>query len=168
MNKFRLLLAHAVLALSALGQRAGLVPPPARYQFANNNRGIRPDGRRTYLADAAITTKGLLVVTGTDSEHIALAGTSSVPLGVALDEAEAAEDAVAVQLFGAVGGTVLVVASAAITAGDLVVAAASGKVRTLPALTGTYHIIGRAINAAGADGDLVEIAPSFPIQRVVP
>ena len=168
MNKFRLLLAHAVLALSALGQRAGLVPPPARYQFANNNRGIRPGGRRTYLADAALAQKGLLVVTGTDSEHIAAAGLASIPLGVAMDEAEAAEDPVSVQILGANEGTVLVVSSAAIAAGDFLVAAAFGQVRTLPAVTGTYHIIGRALNAAAAANELVEMAPSFPIQRVVP
>jgi len=59
------------------------------------------------------------------------------------------------------------VASAAITAGDLVSGAANGKLRTLPTSAGTYYVLGRALNAASADGDSVEFVPSFPVQRVV-
>ena len=121
----------------------------------------------TRLADAAISTRNLLVKIGSDAAHVALAGTSDIPLGVVTDEAAAAEDAVNVELFGAGERTLLGVASAAITAGDLVVAAANGKLRTLPTGTGTYYIIGRALGAASADGDTIEFVPSFPVQRVV-
>lgn len=162
MNRLKLIFVALVAALASLK-----LTPDRRYQFANNQVGVRPGGRRTYLANAAITTKNLVVDIGTDANHIALAGTSSIALGVAMDEAEAAEDAVAVQLFGAVEGTVLVVASAAITAGALVVTNTNGKVRTLPGTTGTYYVLGRALTAAGADGDVIEIAPCFPTQRVV-
>lgn len=124
-------------------------------------------GSITKLADAAITTRNLLVKIGTDAGHVALAGVSDIPLGVATDEPAAAEDPVNVALLGAHAGTLLGVASAAITAGDLVVAAANGKLRTLPTSAGTYHIVGRAIAAAGADGDTIEFVPSFPVQRVV-
>jgi hypothetical protein len=47
------------------------------------------------------------------------------------------------------------------------VADASGKVRALPGTSGTYYIIGRALNAPAADGDIAEIDPCAPIQRVV-
>jgi hypothetical protein len=59
------------------------------------------------------------------------------------------------------------VASAAITLGDFVVSAAGGKIRTLPGTTGTYYIVGRALQAAGADLDVIEIDPMPVIQRVV-
>lgn len=125
-------------------------------------------GGKTYLADAALATRYLLAKIGSDSGHIAAAGTADIPLGIVTDEAAAAEDPVNVAVFGTTEGSQLVVASAAIAAGDMIVSAASGKVRTLPATTGTYYIIGRAVTAAAADGDLVQITPSFPIQRVVP
>ena len=92
----------------------------------------------------------------------------SIPLGVANDEASAAEESVNVQLLGSKQGTVLMVASAPITAGDLLQAAAAGKVATLgTGGNGTYYIVGRALNAAAADGDLVEVAHCVPVQRVV-
>ena len=134
----------------------------SRYQFANIGEGIYGTGNRGYLADAA------LVKIGSDANHIAICGVSDIPLGIIDDEAEAAEQKVNVAVFGAIRGTRLAVASAAIAAGDMIVPAASGRIRTLPATTGTYYICGRAINAASAAGDLVEIAPCFPIQRVVP
>ena len=121
----------------------------------------------TRLADAAISARNLLVKIGSDAAHVALAGTSDIPLGVATDEPAAAEDATNVELLGAGDRTLLGVASAAIAAGDLVVPAANGKLRTLPTGAGTYYIVGRALGAASADGDTVEFVPAFPVQRVV-
>ncbi|MDP2226992.1 MAG: DUF2190 family protein [Moraxellaceae bacterium] len=134
--------------------------------LANIGEGRWPGGK-AYLTDAAVATRYLLGKIGTDASHIALAGTADIPLGVITDEASAAEESVHVEFFGAGFQTRLFVASAAIAAGDLLVSAANGKVRTLPVAAGTYHIIGRAIKAAAADGDQVEAVGSFPIQRVV-
>lgn len=156
-------------AIAASAATLALFVAGLRLQFACANiaEGVHGDGQITKLADAAFTARYLLAKIGSDIGHVALAGTADVPLGVITDEAAAAEDLVNVSLLGASLGTQRMVASAAITAGDLVVSAASGKIRTLPVATGTYHIIGRALNAAAADGDVVEIAPSFPVERIV-
>lgn len=124
-------------------------------------------GTITYKTDAAITTRFLVGKIGTDAAHIAVAGAADIPLGVITDEAAAAEELVSVAVLGCAGTTLKVVASAAIAAGAFVVADAGGKVKTLPATTGTYYILGRALNAAAADGDTVEIDPIPCVQRVV-
>ena len=135
--------------------------------LANINEGVHEGGRITKKADAAISTRHLVVKIGSDANHIAVAGTGDIALGVCQDEPSAAEELAAVQLLGCAGRTVTMVASAAISAGALVVTAASGKIRTLPGTTGTYYVIGRALEAAGADGDPIEVEPCFPTQRVV-
>lgn len=121
----------------------------------------------TRLTDAAITTRFLLGKIGSDANHVAACGVADIPLGVITDEANAAEDPVAVALFGATNETRKAVASAAIAAGDFIVSAASGKVRTLPGAAGTYYIIGMALVAATADGDVIEFDSCVPVQRVV-
>lgn len=50
-------------------------------------------------------------------------------------------------------------ASTAIPAGEDVFAAADGKVSKKPAGAGTYHKIGKALEAAAADGDAIEVLP---------
>jgi len=161
---FTLLALMAVLALLATCVRLAKRNPLTF--LANIADGTHENGI-TKLADAAITTRFLAVKIGTDANHVDLAGVSDIPLGIATDEASAAEEPVNVAPFGASTGTLLGVASAAIAAGALVVPAASGKLRTLPTAAGTYHIVGRALLAAGADGDTFEFVPSFPVQRVV-
>lgn len=79
--------------------------------------------------------------------------------------AAATDDLVGIVQDGAaIGATVLVcvqgvtkaVASAAIAKNALLAAAADGKIVT-HAGTSTHPIIGRALEAAGADGDIIEI-----------
>lgn len=120
-------------------------------------------------SDAAITSRYLLGKVGSDIGHTAVtAAVTDIPLGVIIDEASAAEEVVGVALLGVFPGTVKMVANAAITAGALVsVGAAGGKVATLPGAAGTYYIVGRALTAAGADGDVIEVQHCFPTQRVV-
>jgi hypothetical protein len=163
MNKLKNLIHLATAALAA----AVRIDRRTHYEFANIAEGTFENGCMTRLTDAAITRRHLVVAVGTDINHVALAGVSSIPLGVVDDEAEAAEDPVNVQLLGNKPGTVLMVASAAITAGAQVVTAADGKIRTLPVATGTYHIIGRALEAAGADNDVINVQHCYPTQRVV-
>lgn len=155
------------LALAALAVCAERLLGRERYEFANIAEGTYSTGNMSRLADAALSTRHLVVKIGSDINHVAVAGTADIALGVVNDAAEAAEDPVNVQILGRAEGTILMVASAAITAGDMVVTAASGKIRTLPGTTGTYYIIGRALEAAAADGDVINVAHCFPIQRVV-
>jgi hypothetical protein len=82
-----------------------------------------------------------------------LAGASDVSLGVADIPAFASGDLVAVRLSNA-QGTRFMVADGAITAGNVVYAAAAGKV----AASGTV-IEGRALTAATTDGDIIEVQP---------
>lgn len=120
------------------------------------NAGVASSGIKTYLADAAITRYNL-VKAGSDVEHVAVsAGATDIIRGIALDQAEAAEDPIAVFVLGAASGTVLVVAAAAITLGDLVQSNGDGKVKTC---VSTGYPIGRALQAAQAAGDVIEIAP---------
>lgn len=144
-----------------------LTRPSCRVEYANIAEG-NVAGKKTYAADAALALRFVAVKIGSDANHVAVAGTADIPIGICTDNAEAAEDLVNVALLGSASETLKVTASAAIAAGDFVVPAASGKVRTLPGTTGTYYIIGRALQAAGADLDVIEIDPLPTIQRVVP
>lgn len=161
-------IAILTLAILAIGlwqvserKKSGLV------DFANVAEGTHEGGNISRLADAAITDRFLVGKIGTDINHVALCGTGDIPIGIIEDEAGAAEDPVNVAHFGGAGRTLKGVASAAITAGDFLVPAANGQVRTLPGSSGTYYIIGRALTAAAAAADEVEFDPCVPVQRVV-
>lgn len=121
----------------------------------------------TKLADAAITTRFLLVKAGSDAEHIAVNGANDLPLGVCPDEPSAAEAEVAVQLFGCAKATRVMVASEPIAADKEVFTAAAGKVQDAPTVAGTYYRVGRALRAAGADGDAFEVDPYPPQEYIV-
>lgn len=55
------------------------------------------------------------------------------------------------------GGIQKVKAAGAITKGVDVYAAADGEVQALPAASGTYLKVGKALKAAAADGDIIEV-----------
>ena len=63
--------------------------------------------------------------------------------------------------------SVLGIASAAITSGAQLTAAADGKVITTPAAAGTYWVVGTAWGAAGAADEEIEIIPCTPFQVTV-
>lgn len=125
------------------------------------------EGSVTKLADAALTTRYLVVKTGTDADHVAACGANDLPFGVANDEAAAAEDPMSIGLFGCAVRTQLVVASEAIIVGQEIYTAASGKVQNEPAVAGTYYRIGRAVTAAAGDGDVFEMDPYPPTALLV-
>ena len=133
--------------------------------FANTGEQTH-EGAVTRLTDAAITTRNLLYKDGSDDDHIAVCGASDIPLGTVDDEADAAEELVALKLLGT-GGTRKMVASEAITVGEHVYTAASGKVSDLSASAGTYYRVGVALTAASADGDVIEVMTSVPAATVV-
>ena len=85
------------------------------------------------------------------SDKVAVAGASDVDVGVAT-EAAAADDVISVWL-RTKQGTMKMKASAAIATGAEVEAAASGKIATKSSGTA----IGIALEAAGADGDIIEV-----------
>lgn len=86
------------------------------------------------------------------------AAAADQPLGLATDEADAAEDPVAVRLLGAGKGTVLMVAGETITADEDVYSKGDGKIMDEPAVAGTYWKVGRAVTAGTADVEM-EVEP---------
>jgi hypothetical protein len=126
-------------------------------------------------ATAAIATKNYVVCRGADDRHFKV-GTlvTDVPLGVLQnDEVDAGEvDVVkkAIALFGLYPESLPAVAAAAILVDALLVIdlATPGRVKTIPATTGTYLVIGRSRFAAAAAGDPVSIAHCVPYAVVVP
>jgi hypothetical protein len=145
--------------------RIGLRRTGDTVRLANIAEGTH-EGGITKFTDAAITERWLLGKVGSASDRVAICGASDTPIGVITDEATAAGDAVSVSLLGSSRGTVRMVASAAIVQGALVEPAASGRVATLGAGAGTHHVVGRALDAASAAGDVIEVDP-FYFLRVI-
>ncbi len=134
--------------------------------FSNVAEGTH-EGSLSKKADAIQSTRFLMVKIGSDADHIAVCGVGDRPLGLATDEAEAIEDSVNVNLLSPSANTQKAVASEAIAVGESVFTAASGKVQNEPAAAGTYYLVGRALTAAGADGEVIEIEPQAPTRTVV-
>lgn len=118
------------------------------------------------FTDAAIATRHLLFKQGSDADHIVVCGANAIPLGTVADEATAAEARVHINLLGK-GPTKRMVASEAISAGEQVYTAANGKVQDLPGAAGTYYLVGTALTAAAADGDVIEVSDCAPVATVV-
>lgn len=123
------------------------------------NAGTNDTGHKTMLADAAIA-RYVFVISGTDEDHVAKAtGATVIPLGVSCDEATAAEDNIDIALLGAVKGTLLITAGAAIAVGAHIQATTNGLAITLAS---TGYRAGRALQAAQASGDIIEFIPCMP------
>ena len=142
-----------------------LARKPETVLLANSAEGTH-EGGITKFADSAITERWLLGKVGSGSDRVAVCSAGDTPIGVISDEATAAGEAVSVSLLGSSRGTVRMVASAAIAQGALVEPAASGRIQTLGAGAGTHHVVGRALDAATAAGDLIEVDP-FYFLRVI-
>jgi hypothetical protein len=146
-------------------RRLGITRVGDTVYLANIAEGTH-EGGITKLSDAAITERWILGKIGSASDRVAICGAADIPIGVITDEATAAGEAVCVSLLGASRGTVRMVASAAIVQGALLEPAASGRVQTLGAGAGTHHVVGRALDAASAAGDVIEVDP-FYFLRVI-
>lgn len=110
----------------------------------------------TKKADAAIG-RWLLVKFGTDVDHFNLAGAADQAIGTTIDETAAAEDLCTLKLLGTSPETHRMIANAAITVGSPVFAAASGKVAP-----DGQKLLGIALTAAAADGDIIEVNAVVP------
>jgi hypothetical protein len=140
--------------------------------FARSRKGLAAniaegthDASVNKTTDAAMSTRHLLAKVGTDIDHIDICAAANRPLGTVPDE-PASGDLAAVHLLGK-GPTKKMVASGAITAGATVFTDAGGKVQAEPAAAGTFYQVGRALNAASADGDIVEVQDCSPVLLTV-
>lgn len=116
--------------------------------------------------DAAITARHLLWKKGSADTGVALNGVADVPLGT-IDNTETSTGIGNTVLLLGKGPTKKMVASEAITAGEQVFTAANGKVQDLPGSTATVYLVGTALTAAGADGDIIEVADCLPVKTVI-
>lgn len=126
----------------------------------NANVGTHANGIISLECETAALTRYKLVQKGTAGNQIIANVATTRPWGVVLDE-PAVGDIAAVQLLGCSQGTVKMVANAAIAVGDLCYTAAAGKVS--PTYGATLFLVGRAVTAAAADGDIIEVAHMFPL-----
>ena len=116
----------------------------------------------TRTNDAAITARHLLWQQGSTDGGITLGAAAAVPLGT-VDNTETGTGARQTVLLLGKGDTKKMVASEAITAGEQVFTAASGKVQDTP--TGaTVYLVGTALTASGADGDIIEVQDCVPVK----
>ncbi len=114
------------------------------------------EGNLTFTANVALTLgQRVMVISGstTNPIEVELAGAGEAYIGTVLAPADAAK-AVAVRPRNSVG-THEMVADAAISAGAAIYGAASGKISS----TANGSQIGIAIEAATADGDIIEVLP---------
>lgn len=155
-----ILLLIGAIALLAVGYLLLPIAKPRRFSVANIAEGVHDNGRVTYKADAVVATRWLLAKRGASADAVDICGAANVPIAQYTDEVKAIGDKVDVRLLGgSAKGTTLMVASAAIAQDAWIEPAANGKVATLGGGAGTHYVVGRAITAAAADGDLVEVDP---------
>lgn len=108
-------------------------------------------GYRTFLAAGALGKNVRVKISA--AETVDAAGITDREIGTTTSQAFAAGDRITVKLRSA-PGTHKIVAAAAITAGALVYTAASGKCSVSAS---TAYILGHAMEAAGANGDVIEV-----------
>jgi hypothetical protein len=114
--------------------------------------------------DAAVTARHLLWQQGSSDGGIAVNIATTCPLGTVDNTETATGQGQAVLMLGK-GGTKKMVANEAITAGEQVFTAAAGKVQDTP--TGaTVYLVGTALTAAGADGDIIEVQDCVPVKMI--
>lgn len=105
-------------------------------------------------AGADLSTKQYTFVKLSGSTVISAAAATDLPIGVLVNDPKSGETAAV-----AVSGIVKLKASAAIAVGALVGTTSTGTGVTLVAGTDTTkYILGRAVTAAGASGDIITVA----------
>lgn len=112
--------------------------------------------------DAAVTARHLLWQQGSTDGGVALGAANACPLGTIDNTETDTGKGMTVLLLGK-GPTKKMVASEAITAGEQVFTAASGKVQDTPS-GATVYLVGTALTAAAADGDIIEVADCAPVK----
>lgn len=110
----------------------------------------------TLTTGADVAAKRLVKLSSSTVIHNTVVSTD-VPIGIT-DYAADSGDNVAVRLLSE-AGTIELTAAGVIAADAVVYAAAAGKVSAISTAGGIYKKIGIAIEAATADGDIIEILP---------
>ncbi len=108
---------------------------------------------KTFVAGAALAQKRLVKLSSGEVVYNTITSTDD-PIGV--NDYAVADTEDACILMANQGGTVELTAAGAITAGARIYAAADGKVSAIPEDSATYRLIGIALEAATADGDIIE------------
>lgn len=124
----------------------------------------------TRRADAALSSRYLLVKSGSDALHAAVCGAADYPIGSTSDTPGAAEDIINVNPLSNSEYTRQLRAATALAAGVDVYTAANGFVQALPSSAGTYYKVGRTVAAAvqEASGSFtVEVATQSPGKTLV-
>ena len=142
--------------------------------FLANNAilvNITPKGRATEVADAAFTSRYLIAKRGAYYYSIAIAGQGDTPYGVVPDMTPTTDTDLSyplpVHILGLNEDTERMICSGAIAIDQLITTDAGGQVRALPSAAGTYWVLGKAKTSTVAQGDQVEVIPSFPYQATV-
>lgn len=112
--------------------------------------------------DAAVTARHLLWQKGATDGGVAVNIATTCPLGTIDNEETGTGEGQTVLLLGK-GATKKMVANEAITAGEQVFTAAAGKVQDTPA-GATVYLVGTALTAAAADGDIIEVQDCVPVK----
>lgn len=113
---------------------------------------MNDNGIKTFVADEAVSQFARVKL---DADgKVTNAGLTDRELGTATHEAFAAGDVIGVKLRSG-SGTHKMIAIEALAVGATVYTEASGKIQDTAA--STAYLVGTALNAAGADGDIVEV-----------
>lgn len=110
---------------------------------------------RTFTAGEALEKDTLVRLSGSTLDTIVYCDAGEEPLGVTRKAAANADATTPVKLWGSGRGTFTLQAAAAITVNAKVYPAASGEVTSTPG----GPCIGFALQAASAQGELIEVAP---------
>jgi hypothetical protein len=121
----------------------------------SNQLGVSPI---SFKAGAAIGINRAVILDSASNTVIAASAITDLVIGIALEAAAAAGDLVPVQVFG----KAKVVASAAIAVGAQLMPTGSGSGKVATAAGATAKSMGVALQAAGADGDVIEALLACP------
>lgn len=122
-------------------------------------------GIRNFLADEELE-RNRIVCEGSDAQHVKYPdAVTDIPIGITVDGCDAAEDAVAVALFGR-GESKVVKLNGTCSKGDYLTAedpatAAIGQARSVPATAGAFYVIGQAAEA-GIDEQEIAVDDRAP------
>lgn len=164
--KLKYALSMVLLAAASIAHR--LFNPREECHNTASTTGTHANGIVPRIAEVTLSPRYILVGQGTADTGVIVNVAATRPIGVCLDEPtfdSSKTTKAAVAVLGCASGTLKMVANGAIAAGAPVYTAAAGKVSST--YGATYFLVGRALNAAAADLDIVEVAHCFPVINAV-
>lgn len=128
-----------------------------------NTVNVIPGHSETLIADEAIP-RNSIVKTGTDADHAGVCDAADIPLGFTRDSEAGIGEPITFAHFGSQGFEYLY-SDGAEALGDLLVPANNGALRKLPAVAGTYYVVGvcKVPSTANSNG----VARPFGPQKIV-